>query len=271
MKTPILIVYGIEEFSGYMKSSLEATKLYQVTTTSRVNEAVRLSRDYAFRLAIIDLDLSAEELVKQLAEKDPPPPVVGIVGTDNLINVEPISNLLYRLLTKPVILTDIPRVAAEALAAPPGAEEIDQIAEAGPAGIPRFDFSVPPWLTDQNIASGYLDMLKDDSDAVACRLYVGGESYASSGEIPSLAGNWINSYVRQTISEQELDTLLVKFVRLPELDSELTAISCLVVSNIALYVIFNGYTDFGVARRQADHIARSLAKKNPAVYFQETA
>ncbi len=270
MNRNVLVVYSNREFGGYIQSSLEQSGLYQVAVASTRDEAMKKIRSQDFDIALIDLDLpgsSAYAICETLATSKTQVPIVAAISTEQLTD-DVLQNPRYRfVLSKPISLSDLPGVLADAISSKEHSAPIEQT-------IPSVDAraedgeAIPPWLEEKNIAAGYLDVLKGETEALMIQLLRGSALFATSGEMNEGVRNAVIPHINLALSQQDCQGIYVKFVEVPNAANGVTIVMKCVLGDYRLLAIFNGFTDFRAARQQTQHITDSLAHTNPASYLE---
>jgi CheY-like chemotaxis protein len=295
MPIPILVADSNREFGILIRQALEESGRFEVSLASSAEDAVALSKDVDFTLAIIDFalpDLDGEEIVERIRALQPGMAVIAIpVGEDE--GAEKIRRAgVDGLLTKPFYLPNLPDIIEEALgsrldfhrpqplpmpsvAPPPPAPSQPEPPPQQAADRTRRDLSgpakAPPWLLDIDRAAQYLARLTLETSAEAALLIRHRELVAFAGQLPRSQVQALTAQVADSWAEEGRTGAVARFVHLPGTADDFMLYATGVVSDMVLSLVFSAEIPFGMIRRQAEALAHALSEVDPAHHTPESS
>lgn len=289
MPIPILVADSNREFGILIRQALEESGRFEVSLASSADEAVSLAQDLDFRLAIIDFalpDIEGEKIVERLRALQPGLAVIGIPLEEGDASERTRGAGVDGILTKPFYLPNLPDIVEEALGrrldfhrppppsrprkAAPEAEEPSpaqppsEPVSAGEQAVPLSFDSPPPWLTDVDRAAQYLARLTLETSAEAALLVRHRELIAFAGQLPRGQLQELTAQVADSWAEEGRSGAVARFVHLPGTAEDFMLYATGVTAEIVLSLVFSAEVPFGMIRRQAESLARSLSEIDPA-------
>jgi CheY-like chemotaxis protein/REP element-mobilizing transposase RayT len=122
----------------------------------------------------------------------------------------------------------------------------------------------PPWLEDVDRAAQYLTRLSLETSAVAALLTRGPDVWAYAGELTQAQVQALTSLIAEFWDTEGASTAIARFISLPEADNDFMFYGTHVAGGIVLSLVFSAETPFGMIRRQAQSLARTLSEIDPS-------
>jgi CheY-like chemotaxis protein/REP element-mobilizing transposase RayT len=122
----------------------------------------------------------------------------------------------------------------------------------------------PPWLDDVDRAAQYLTRLSLETSAVAALLTRGTDLWAYAGELTQAQVRSLTSLIAEFWDTEDPSRAIARFISLPDSDSDFMFYGTHVAGGIVLSLVFSAETPFGMIRRQAQSLARTLSEIDPS-------
>ena len=258
MKYSLLIVTPQRSFGEHIRQSLEGISPVHTEIVDNKFVALDKAENQKFTHAFLDTDLKNESIPDiglALRQKSPNLRLVIISDRQSIPRFDSLSP--WTLLYKPFFLPDLLRALdtniKPALSLSPvekTAMKTDQItANAVEEG------KTLAWLKDVSKAAQHLTRLTLESSAQAALIIRHGEMWAYAGQLSDTASAEL---VKIVLQDKKTGDLL-KFLRLNATQAEHMLYATELSKNTILSMVFDAETPFSAIRRQAAHLAESLA------------
>ena len=285
MPNSLLIVTPQPSFGEYIRQSLEEVNPTDVEIVDNGVAALYKLENEHFTHAFLDRDLeneSVSDLGLALRERAPNLHLVVISARESMPRFDALRP--WSLLHKPFFLPDLLRIldgkSKPALSFQRDNEKKDIIEDSAEDDFfatknanennAEDDFfgqkdvskkyakdeeKTQAWITDLNKAGQHLTRLTLESSAQTALIIRRGEIWASSGRLSDTA---LAELVKIVIRDKKAGDLL-KFLRLDATQAEHMLYATTIANTAVLVMIFDAETPFSAIRRQATHLAESLA------------
>jgi two-component system response regulator HydG len=127
----------------------------------------------------------------------------------------------------------------------------------------------PPWLEDVDRAAQYLTRLSLETSAVAALLTRGPDVWAYAGELTQAQVQALTGLIAEFWDSEEAGGAIARFISLPEAETDFMFYGTQVTGGIILSLVFSAETPFGMIRRQAQSLARTLSEIDPSEHVPQ--
>jgi two-component system response regulator HydG len=127
----------------------------------------------------------------------------------------------------------------------------------------------PPWLEDVDRAAQYLTRLSLETSAVAALLTRGPDVWAYAGELTQAQVQALTGLIAEFWDSEEAGGAIARFISLPDAENDFMFYGTQVAGGIVLSLVFSAETPFGMIRRQAQSLARTLSEIDPSEHVPQ--
>ena len=254
MTLSLLVVTPQPSFGEHIRQSLEeTTPAYVKIVDDKVAALYELERQ-KFNYAFLDTDIkngSTLDLGLALREKDPNLHLVIISSRQSIPRYEALRPWIH--LHKPFFMPDLLRIFNENLHPPISLARVEMPIET--ENPLKKEMKTITWLEDVSKAAQHLTRLTLESSAQAALIIRHGEMWAYAGQLSDVAA----AELVEIVTRDKKTGDLLKFLRLDTTQAEHMLYATKLADGIALSMVFDAETPFSAIRRQATHLAESLA------------
>jgi len=240
-----------------IREALQGLGVEAVVSSEATAEA--LEQAQTADVLVLDCDIASldalQTLVAQWRSHTPHGKLICLAPEHGLAEWQKALNADFWL-DKPFYLPDLTDKLEHLLEQTPPREDTQ------PATAPH-SASLPPWLSDVNLAAQHLARLSLETAAQAAALISReGALWAYAGELPQPAAEELARLVAHHWGEDG-GSDFVRFVRLEAVQQDFLLYATPVAAALALAMVFEASTPFTRIRSQANRLAEALTKQAP--------
>ncbi len=257
MTLSLLVVTSQPDFGRYIHQSLGDDNPAHIEMVDDVVSALYALERQKFTHAFLDRDIKKGTLLDlglALRKKDPNLHLVIISAKENAPRLDALRP--WSFLSKPFFVPDLLRILKEDInpTLSPSENMPSQVSQIKKDLIMKEN-EILTWLQDVNKAAQHLTRLTLESSAQAALIIRREAMWAYAGQLSEPASAEL---VKIVIRDKKTGDLL-KFIRLEATEAEHMLYATELADEAILSMVFDAETPFSAIRRQATHLAESLA------------
>ena len=256
MTLSLLIVTPQPDFGKFIRQSLGDANPAHIEIVDNLTAALYALETQKFTHAFLDRDIKKGTLLDlglALRKKDPDLHLVIISSKKNVPRLDALRP--WSLLSKPFFIPDLLRILKKTTLSPSSSKETPSQANETEKDFMMKENETLTWLQDVNKAAQHLTRLTLESSAQAALIIRREAMWAYAGQLSESASAEL---VKIVVRDKKAGDLL-KFVRLEATDAEHMLYATELADEMVLSMVFDAETPFSAIRRQATHLAESLA------------
>lgn len=250
----LLIITPQPSFGEYIHQSLKESSLTYVEIVDNGVAALYKMETRKFTHAFLDTDIENEAILDlglALRRKDPNLRLIIISPRQSMPRYDELRP--WSFLGKPFFAPDLLRILDEKLSPSLSFSGIKKHQEKIKTAVDENGGIF--WLEDVNKTAQHLTRLTLESSAQATLIIRNEKMWAYAGQLSDMA----SAELVQIVSRDKKAGDLLKFLRLKATQAEHMLYATELADEIALVMVFDAETPFSAIRRQATHLAESLA------------
>ncbi|RLD07428.1 MAG: IS200/IS605 family transposase [Chloroflexi bacterium] len=254
MTLSLLVVTSQPSFGEHIRQSLEETTPAYVEIVDNVVAALYELERQKFDYAFLDTDIksgSTLDLGLALRQKDPDLHLIIISTRQSMPRYEALQP--WRFLHKPFFIPDLLRTLDANSRPPLSLSRVEMPIKT--ESTVKKEMETITWLEDVSKAAQHLTRLTLESSAQAALIIRNGEMWAYAGQLSDVAA----TELVKIVSRDKKTGDLLKFLRLNTTQAEHMLYATKLADETVLSMVFDAETPFSAIRRQATHLAESLA------------
>lgn len=254
MTLSLLIITSQPSFGEHIRQSLGKTNPAHVKIVSDKVAALYELQHHKFTHAFLDTDMKTESILDlglALRQTDSNLRLVVISTDQRSPRLEALRP--WSLLHKPFFLPDLLRILNEKSTPVLALSRVEKPSIEAESLVEEKETLL--WLQDVSKAAQHLTRLTLESSAQAALIIHHGEMWAYAGQLSEVA----TSELVQIVVHDKKTGDLLKFLRLNATQAEHMLFATELADETNLAMIFDAETPFSAIRRQAMHLAESLA------------
>ena len=254
MAHSLLVVTPQPNFGEHIRQSLDETNPAHVEIVDDIIAALYEFEKQKFTHAFLDMDMGSSTLLDlglALRKKRPDLRLVIISSKHSMPRMDVLQP--WTLLSKPFHLPDLLRIMREDTKSTLSLSSTNKTPKEKKLVTEKQETLT--WLQDVNKAAQHLTRLTLESSAQAALIIRQGEMWAYAGQLSDTA----SAELVKTVRRDKKTGDLLKFLRLDATQAEHMLYATALAEGIVLSMVFDAETPFSAIRRQATHLAESLA------------